>query len=192
MDDKDITSLLYREIEALVKEEKELRNKYGIGDRYKAITSRLESLFTYVQQAVNVPKQEDTPQPVVAALREDERYVFVHLFNAKGRMLTRWEAMLSPRLLQEYSVNRPVYGDQKQVEAYIRSRSDHEDHAFVVMKVARIDILPSTNSEHCCDPLGHPLLKLKEKALKEQGFVSFFHQGQRYVLTDGRLVLDVN
>lgn len=189
MDDKQKKREIYREVEALVQEEKELRKKYGVGDRYKAITSRLESLFKYVQQAVSLPQQETVIERASPALSENEQYVFVHLFNNKGKILSRWEAMLSPRQLMEYSVNRPIYAEQKQVEAYIRSRANDDEHAFLMMKIEQSDVLQGEASTHNHDSLDQPLLKLKERTLKEEGLIYFFHKGVRYILSRGRLVV---
>jgi len=189
MDDKQKKREIYREVESLVKEEKELRKKYGVGDRYKAISSRLDALFKYVQEAVSLPKQEETVERASPALSEGQQYVFVHLFNNKGKILSRWEAMLSPRQLMEYSVNRPIYAEQKQVEAYIRSRPNDDEHAFLMMKVEQSDVLHGDESTHNYDTLGQPLLKLKERALKEEGLVYFFHKGTCYILSRGHLVV---
>ncbi len=189
MDDKERTREIYREVEALVNEEKALRKKLGIGDRYKAISSRLEALQQYVHNAVSLPQQEAVPERASPALSEAQQYVFIHLFNAKGKMLSRWEAMLSPRQLAEYSVNRPVYAEQAQVEAYIRSRPNDDEHAFLMMKIEQSDVLRGIESTDNYDPQGCPLLKLKEGALKEQGLVYFFHKGSCYILSRGHLLL---
>lgn len=189
MDDKESARELYRDVETLVNEEKELRKKFGIGDRYKAISSRLEALLRYVQQAVSIPQQEITLNRASPALVEGQQYVFVHLFNTKGKILSRWEMMLSPRNLFEYSVNRPIYEEQKQVEAYIRSRPNADEHAFLMMKVMQSDVLRVGDVKNS-DSLGQPLLKLKEGALKEQELAYFFHNGERYIFARGHLVLN--
>lgn len=188
MDDKERARELYRDVETLVNEEKKLRKKLGIGDRYKAVSSRLEALLQYVHQAVSPPKQEVTLDRASPALADGQQYVFIHLFNAKGKILSRWEMMLSPRNLFEYSVNRPIYEEQKQVEAYIRSRPNDDEHAFLVMKVAQTDILRGVASANNVDSLGQPLLKLKEGALKEQDLVYFFHKTTCYIFTRGHLM----
>lgn len=188
MDDKERKRELYRGVQNLVNEEKELRKQLGIGDRYKAISSRLEALLRYVHQSVSLSKQEATVERASPALSENQQYVFVHLFNTKGKLLSRWEAMLSPRLLMEYGVNRPIYAEQKQVEGYIRSRQDADEHAFLMMKIEQSDILPQDESSQNVDTLGQPLLKLKEGALKEQGLIYFFHKNACYILLRGHLV----
>lgn len=191
MDDKEQLQLLYSEVESLVRKEKALRKQYNIADRYKAISSRLEALFKHVQESANLPQQQLSPVRLPPVLGEGERYVFVHLFNAKGKILTRWEAMLSPRLLCEYSVNRPVYAQKDEVEAYIRSREDSDQHAFLMMKVLDITVLDSFDSPAQTDTLGQSLVKLKEGSLKEENLVYFFHQGEQYIFADGHLSLQL-
>ncbi|MCD8542037.1 MAG: hypothetical protein LRY69_00875 [Gammaproteobacteria bacterium] len=80
MDDKEQARLLYREVESLVQQEKALRKQYDIGDRYKAISSRLQALFEHVQESVSLPQQQLSPVRLPSVLGEGERYVFVHLF----------------------------------------------------------------------------------------------------------------
>lgn len=189
MDDKESAREIYRDVESLVNEEKELRKKFNIGDRYKAISSRLDALLQYVHQVVSLPKQEIATERASPALSEGQQYVFIHLFNNKGKVLSRWEAMLSPRQLAEYSVNRPIYAEQKQVEAYIRSRPHDDEHAFLMMKIEQSDVLQGDESTSNYDSLGHPLLKLKEGALKEQGLIYFFHKGTCYLLSRGHLIV---
>lgn len=188
MDEKEKKRNLYRVLESLVNKDKERRREFDVGDRYKAISSRLEALLQYVRQAVSLPTQEATLDRASPVLSESQQYVFVHLFNTKGKILSRWEAMLSPRQLAEYSVNRPVYAEQKQVEAYIRSRPNDDEHAFLMMKIEQSDVLRGDESTNNYDLLGHPLLKLKEGALKEQGLIYFFHKGGRYILARGHLM----
>lgn len=189
MDDKERKRELYRGVEHLVNEEKELRKKLGIGDRYKAVASRLDALLRYVHQAMSLPTQEVAVERASPVLSEGQQYVFVHLFNNKGKVLSRWEAMLSPRQLADYSVNRPIYAEQKQVEAYIRSRPNDDEHAFLMMKIEQSDVLQGDKSAGNYDLLGHALLKLKERALKEQGLIYFFHKGLRYILSRGHLLI---
>ena len=190
MDDKERKRELYRGVESFVNKEKELRKQFGIGDRYKAISSRLEALQKYVHEAVSLPQEDVTSERASPALSEGQQYVFVHLFNNKGKVLSRWEVMLSPRQLAECSVNRPIYAEQKQVEAYIRSRPNDDEHAFLMLKIEKSDVLQSDEATDNYDPLGHPLLKLKEGALKEHGLIYFFHKGGCYILSRGHLVLN--
>lgn len=189
MDDKERKRELYREVETLVKKEKALRTELGIGERYRVISSRLEALLAYVHAAVSRPKQEAISDRVAPTLTETQQYVFIHLFNNKGKILSRWEPMLSPRNLSEYSVNRPIYAEQNQIEAYIRSRPNDDEHAFLMMKIEKSDILHGSDITNNRDPLGQVLLKLKEGSLQEQNLVYFFHKGGCYIFTHGHLVL---
>lgn len=192
MDEKEKQRNLYREIMGLVYKEQVLRKKLGIGEQGKIIPSRLDALLKYVHDAVSLPQQDATPKRASPSLSENEQYAFVHLFNTNGKILTRWEAMLSPRQITDYSVNRPIYAEQKQVEAYIRSRPNSDEHAFLMMKILKSDVLSDNLSNANFDALEHPLLKLKEGALKEQGLVYFFHQGERYIFANGHLTQSVS
>lgn len=187
MDKETEIKKIYEAIESLVQKEKELRKEFNIGDAYKVIPSRLDALLQRAKSMLDLPKEEAIQEYAPPFLSENERYVFVHLFNVNGRILSRWEASLSPRLLFEYSVNRPIYSERKQVEAYIRSRPDKHCHAFIMMKVQLSDVLENNFFDQRKDVLGCSLLKLKEGSLKEQGLMYFFYEDKAYLFKDGHL-----
>lgn len=189
MDEKKEKRQLYEDVKTLVEEEKLLRKQFEIGDQYRAIPSRLEALLNYVKQETEITEEKEITQRAIPILTDSQQYVYVYLYNVNGRILSRWEAMLSPRNLFEYSVNRPIYATQKQVEAYIRSRPNDDEHAFLQMKIEKSDVLPVTEENNRQDSLGESLLKLKEGALREDGLVYFFHRENRYIFSQGHLVL---
>lgn len=188
MDEKQEKRQLYEDVKALVEEEKALRQELHVGDQYRAIPSRLEALLNYVKQATDVFEETEIVQRAAPTLTDSQQYVYVYLYNANGRLLSRWETMLSPRNLFEYSVNRPIYETQKHVDVYIRSRPHDDEHAFLVMKIEKSDVIRLADDAMRQDNLGQPLLKLKEGALREDGLVYFYHRDSRYVFSHGHLI----
>lgn len=183
MDDEKHQFLNY--LNGLVKQEESLRRKYGIGDNYRALANQFKAILARAQKQLDDQQADVGQKEKSDVLGPHERLVYVHLFNASGKTMTRWANVLSPRNLMEYSVNRPIYGEEAQVKAYMRSRPQTDEHAYLVMKVDKAAVL----SEQVLDPLGQPLLKLKEKTLFIDSLVAFVHNGQRYCFIDGQLML---
>lgn len=188
MSDKEEKRQLYEHVKALVEEEKALRQEFTVGAQYCAIPSRLNALLSCVKQATISAEEHTILQRVEPILTDSQQYVYVYLYNAKGKILSRWEAMLSPRNLFEYSVNRPVYQAKNQVETYIRSRTNRDEHAFLMIKIEKTDILGPSDENLRQDSLGQPLLKLKEGALREEELIYFFHHDRCYIFLQGHLV----
>lgn len=184
MDDEKHQFVHY--LNGVVKQEAALRRKHDIGDHYRVLANQFKNILSEVSLVLSA---EQTRAVYVdeadGSLMFDQQLVYVHLFNTAGKNMTRWLNILSPRNLIEYSVNRPIYAEEVQVQAYIRSRPQLDEHAYIVIKVDHAAVL----SEHAIDPLGQPLLKLKENTLKIEHVIDFVHNGHRYKLRDGQLVL---
>lgn len=191
MNDHEKKLKLLSYVRELVKGEEELRQKYNIGDGYRSISNRFKALLRHIEE--NVELSESELANLVennADLAENQQYVYVYLFNAQGRILSRWVPMFSPRNFAEYSVNRPIYQEEDQVQAYIRSRTNDDAHAYLVMKVNKGDVVSSPGQAHYHDATGQPLLKLKEKSLMAENLVVFVYKGDRYRVSNGQLILE--
>ena len=191
MDEQEKKLKLLNYVKALVQVEQELRAKHNIGDSYRSIANRFKSLLNYIEENADVSEADLAELASQhGAVQEDEQYVYVYLFNMQGRILSRWISMLSPRSLAEYSVNRPVYEEEQEVEAYIRSRPNDDAHAYLVMKVNKTDVMHYQDQSNHRDSTGQPLLKLKERSLKPENLVAFVYKGDRYKLINGQLMLE--
>jgi hypothetical protein len=183
MDDQEIKLRHY--LEGLVKKEEALRKKYGIGDQYSVVANQFKKMLAYVDENLDL-SQEKLGELIQRAdvLEVDQQFVYVHLFHANGKQINRWANVLSPRNLVEYSVNRPIYENEEQVKAYIRSRPQVDEHAYIVVKINKSDVLPKQQ----LDILGQPLLKLKERSLQSDNLLKFVYKNESYQLFDGQLL----
>ena len=187
MDEKEKELLNF--VKGLVKEEEALRKKYNIGDRYRTIANQFKAMLAYVKDQLNLSEDEaESIAPPRDEITPEQQLVYVYLYNARGKQLSRWVNLLSPRNLVEYGVNRPIYADEAEVKAYIRSRPQTDEHAYLVMKVAKTDVLPNPEMMQR-DALGRSLLKLKERALRMENLVYFVYKNQLHVLSNGELIL---
>lgn len=179
--EKEIKEKLQQLVRASLASDKELREKFGIGDKFRFIRDRLQALNTRIQEELDALAVEiESKSDKVAA---DEVLVYVYLFNAQGLLLQTWQKMLNPAVFYEYSVNRPVYGEKAHVESFIRSRTGKAQHGYLTMLVKKTDILPANPGvEGSVDAIGNPLIKIREGCLKANKLFSFTHQENEYSL----------
>ncbi len=127
-------------------------------------------------------KAFDTYKPS-APLSPDEVEVAVSLFQSDGYNMDKWAVQL--RSLDRYVLGRPVYENEADVQKRIRLRASTANEAYVIVAIAKADILMGQSQQ---DPHGHTLLLLKESAVKNGRILFFVHEGIRYRFVDGRLI----
>lgn len=180
-DDKNEQTIrLLQLVRDAVQQDTELRETYQIGDKFRFIRDRLQVLLTRIEEEVNVFKKESGE---IQEILDDEILVYVYLYNAQGDVLPTWQKMLNRSVFYEYSVNRPIYAEKSDIEAYIRSKSKRIQHAYLSMIVKKQDIIPtSASSDLYQDAFGHRLIKVKEGSLNR--VFSFTYNGIEYSVNE--------
>lgn len=163
-------------LKAAVEKDRELREQNQIGDRFRFVRDRLQALQAQVEEQLAELRKAD--EKTINEQAEDETIVYVYLFNAQGILLPTWQKMLTPNVFYEYSVNRPIYADKSQIEAFIRSKTNKTQHAYVTVYVKKADVSPANAK----DVIGGDLVKVKEGSLRFTHFVSFTYAGHEYQL----------
>lgn len=167
--------------------DKALREQYQIGEKFRFIRDRLQSLLSHVEAEMQVLQQKE--HRVTSEIKADEVLVYVYLYNAQGLLFRTWQKMLNPSVFYEYSVNRPIYAEQSHVESFIRSRKDKPQHAYLTIVVNKQDILSVAAADISKDAVGQTLIKIREGALHAEKLVSFNHNQHEYTLNEaGELV----
>lgn len=175
-DNKDQKELLNL-IQNAIKQDQELREKFAIGEKFRFIRDRLHALQSSMEENLLALQQEETKKTNVAT--EDEVIVYVYLYNAQGMIFQTWQKMVSASVFYEYSINRPIYTDKANIEAFIRSKQNRQQHAYLTIAVKKPYILPNVN---VTDPLGHPLVKVKEGSLMFDRLIDFHYNGHDYTV----------
>lgn len=171
---------------SIIEEDKALREKYQIGDKFRFVRDRLATLQHKIEENLAVSAQKEEKKTDVLA--EDEQLVYVYIFNSQGLSASTWQKMLHPSVFYEYSVNRPVYHDKAHVESFIRSKPSKVQHGYLTIAIKKSDVL-STEATHGKDNLGHPLLKIREGSLDFNRLHSFRYNDEDYaVKPDGQMV----
>jgi intracellular multiplication protein IcmQ len=179
--DKEREKKLLELVRDALEQDKNLREKYKVGDKFRFIRDRLQALATRLEEQVMAAEQK-----IKKAEKQspDDRLVYVYLYNAQGMLFPTWQKMVTAAVLYEYSVNRPIYADKLLVETYIRSKASKAQHAYLTVAVKPLDILAAPGAETAKDALGSSLVKVREGSLLVNKLVLFTHNGHEYTLSE--------
>lgn len=122
------------------------------------------------------------------ALRQGQHLVYVSLYSADGGNLNTWERIVYN--LSSQGITRPIYSGEGEIKAMMRSKVNLKNEAYVTVYVPKDDILTPHPDKVPRDKLGHVLLTLKDRALKLDNLVQFFHESGIYHYQHGRLIRD--
>lgn len=123
----------------------------------------------------------------VAPAADNEVEVYISLFQSEGYNINKWSMQL--RSLERYVVGRPIYQNKADVEKRVRLRAASGNEAYVAVIVKKADIQTADPfSPPLKDQFDHPLVQIKEVALRNGRVTAFFHQSARYLFVDGQLI----
>lgn len=120
------------------------------------------------------------------ALRSGQQEIFIALYSSNGNNLQTWEKILMN--LPRQMISRPIYADEEDVEALIRTKVNKNNEAYVSMYISQTDILSLPVDKISMDKLGKPLLTLKDKSLSLDNIHYFVHRTGTYNFRQGKLV----
>lgn len=123
---------------------------------------------------------------MVKAASDNEIEVYISLFQSDGYNTNKWAMQL--RSLDRYVVGRPVYQSEADIEKRIRLRNAGGNEAYVAVVVRKTDVQSDPFAAPLKDQFDHPLILLKETALKHGRINTFVHEGKRYHFVDGQLI----
>jgi hypothetical protein len=178
-------------VQETVDKDNALREQHQIAQKFQFIHDQLAQAATACLQtlsAVPIKKQKirAEEQPT-----QDEKIVYVYLFNAHGLQLETWFKMLSPAVFYDHSINRPIYQDKAQIDSFIGRKPNPMQHGYLTVVVKSQDILPVSPDAPLKDMYGYPLLKVKEGALHFDKCIAFTHNAHEYQVTEaGALALN--
>lgn len=120
------------------------------------------------------------------ALRSGMKEIFVALYSSDGTKLQSWERILIN--LPRQMISRPIYADEADVKAIIRTKENKNNEAYVSMYINQSDILQLPPDKIPVDKLGKPLLTLKDRSLTLDNINQFVCSSGIYQYVHGRLV----
>lgn len=185
-DDQSEFIKLQQLLQAAIQQDESLREKYGVGDKFKFVRDKLQALLANINENIPIVSAQTIEQKSDQAVL-DEIEVYVYLYNAQGLVFQSWRNLLTAKLLYEYSVNRPIYGDKNQLVSLIKSKANRAQHGFLTVKISQNDVLASSENASK-DPMGNVLIKIREGSLKFNKLISFTHNDSDYSITaDGEI-----
>lgn len=183
---KEQMESILRIVHAAIQQDQALRQQFEIGDKFRFIRDRLETLRSHT--AAQLAELDEQLSEAIQVIAEDEQLVYVYLYNAHGISLPTWQKMLLSSVFYEYSVNRPIYHEQSHIEAFIRSRPNKPQHAYLTFIVKKAQVLTPPDASTLQDAIGGRLLKIREGSLQFKKLVAFMHNGIEYtVKEDGQV-----
>lgn len=111
--------------------------------------------------------------------------VYVSLYQAEGANLQKWQSVVNT--LAGYNVTRPVYQNEEDIKNAIRAKEFRQNDAYAIVKIRKDDIMPVFADKPPSDRHGHPLLVLREGAIKLENIQQFVHQSGQYTFRNGVL-----
>jgi len=179
--DKEREQKLLTLLQSAIEQDKLLRDKYKVGDKFRFIRDRLQALCGQLEEKIKT-----TEQAVKKAEKKtaDEILVYVYLYNSQGVLFPTWQKMITVGVLYEYSVNRPIYSDKSMIESYIRSKTNKTQHAYLTVAIKPTDIISLANVEVTKDAIGAPLVKVREGSILINKLVLFTHNDHEYNISE--------
>lgn len=182
-DDSEIFLNLSTILKETVEKDQQLRKKYQVEQKFCFISQRLEELLVDLNQKVAMVENSNNHNNVFL-LHDDELLVYVHLYNAQEGSIDVWKPFFTPQSLIEYSVNRPIYRECREVKKFINSKANVAQHGYLVVAIKKDDILDNVGENGPMqDSVGQPILKIKSGSLDYAKVHSFVHNEQEYLLT---------
>lgn len=164
-----------------------LREKYQVTDKFRFVRDRLHALLTQLETDLAVTQAQE--KKAEHTTTQDETLVYVYLFNAKGTVIRDWKNMVLPKVFYEYSVNRPIYSEKTQIDAFIRSKANKNQHAYITVAVKKTDMLHRPEDSTLKDTMGNTLVKVRENSLRFENMIMFTHNWIDYrVNEDGEFI----
>ncbi|MDF3055213.1 MAG: IcmQ protein [Gammaproteobacteria bacterium] len=156
----------------------------------KNILKRLQSLRQRIVDSLESEQDASASSqsfPKIPSHKEGHRRMYVAIYQAEGERMDRWLYLV--KNLTNFSMSRPVYGEEEHVQELMRAKRGRND-AYIVLWVNERDILPPLGGILPFDRFGHELYSLRASGVKLENVIEFVHDGRRYFFYNDQLVLN--
>lgn len=179
---RELAAQVLQLVRATMQRDEELREKYGMDNKFRFVRERLQSFFQQLEQELKITAEGSAQQIKKGELLEDEIAVYVYLYNVNGSVLSSWQSLITPNVFYEYSVNRPIYIEKSHIESLLRAKSNKAQHAYLTVAIKAAQIIRTETEMK--DSLGNPLVKIREGSLSFDRLLGFTCNDQEYILSD--------
>ncbi|STY30660.1 IcmQ protein [Legionella wadsworthii] len=154
----------------------------SIGNRLVGIR---DNFTKRINARTDAQVRADTHLASQLALRSGQQEVYVSLYSSDGTNIQSWERIIAN--LPRQMISRPIYSDEEQVRALIKSKENKVNEGYVAIYINKTDIIPLSQDKTLYDRLGSPLLTLKDRSLNTENITRFIHTSGQYTYSKGRL-----
>ena len=106
--------------------------------------------------------------------------VYIALYQSQGGNLHKWQEVVAS--LVKYTMGRPIYKNESDVQAAIRLTDRNLNNAYVVVKVRLDAIITDSEEQVRRDREGRQLIRLHETAIQLKNIVRLVHASGQYKL----------
>lgn len=128
----------------------------------------------------------EKPVAAIAQERTDLIEVYISLYQSEGGNIAKWQSVVST--IAGYSMTRPVYRNEADIQEAIRAKEVRHNDAYVVVRIHKEDILPPFTEKPPVDRHGHELLHLREGSVRLENIVRVVHSSGQYDFRNGMLI----
>lgn len=123
---------------------------------------------------------------LLAANSADNTEVYIALYQSQGSNMSKWSEVVVS--LVNYTMGRPIYANEADVQAAIRLSDRNLNQAYAVVKVPSDAILSDITDLVRTDREGRKLISLREAAIQLKNIVRLVHATGQYKLVRNFLV----
>lgn len=157
-----------------------------MGRELKRIRDSLNSEINDFQES-DLAKADQLAKKI--AQHTGQKKVFIALYSSEGDKIQSWERILNN--LRNQMISRPIYANEEDVEAWIKSKENKLNEAYVAIYIDQSDLLSIPEDKVPVDKLGKKLLVLKDNTISLNNICNFIHQSGVYLYEHGRLIKEV-
>lgn len=153
----------------------------------KGIKKKLEELRDDFVTKVGLDQHhEQMASDLLLANNCENTEVYIALYQSQGSNMNKWQEVVAS--LITYTMGRPIYYNEPDVQSAIRLNDRNLNHAYAVVKVHKDAILSDTADLVRTDREGRKLINLRESAIQLKNIVRLVHATGQYKLVRNFLV----
>jgi intracellular multiplication protein IcmQ len=155
---------------------------------FRGIGKKLEDAREHFKHDLSLDKEalEAQASNIASEISREFVEVYISLYQAQGAELAKWLAVINS--LIAHNISRPIYKNEADVQAVLRTKLNRQNDAYVVAQVRLANLMPLPKDKPPVDRMGHPLLLLRENAIQLENIIRFVHVSGVYYLRNGALV----
>jgi intracellular multiplication protein IcmQ len=164
-------------------------SKWNETNFYRAMSNKLHAMRDNFANALSLNDLNNKLASHMVnriATRNNQQEIFIGLYVSDGTNALAWEKILSN--LPGQLISRPIYAEESQIQAVIKTKSKPLNEAYVSIYVDRNAFITVDEDKVPLDKLGQKMLILKNNSINLENIHFFVHMFKRYQYSKGRLV----